>query len=56
MEIKVLTFEGCPSCNATLGLVQDVVDDLGLEVEVNHVQVPDESAAARLGFFGSPSV
>ncbi len=56
MEIRVLTFAGCPNCDATANLVREVVDELGLETAVNHVQVHDESEAVQLGFYGSPSV
>jgi hypothetical protein len=56
VEIRVLTFEGCPNCDATATLVQQVVSELGLDVTVDHVQVQDESDAEAKGFFGSPSV
>jgi hypothetical protein len=37
-------------------LVQQVVEELGLEVVIDQVQVRDQSEAAAQGFLGSPSV
>ena len=56
MKIRILTFEGCPNCEAAVSLVHEVLDELGIEIAVDHVQVHSESEAVENHFFGSPSV
>ena len=56
MEIRVLSFEGCPHFEATIILVGTVLRELGLQNQVNHVQIKDEAEAAEYHFLGSPAV
>ena len=56
MIIRVLTFEGCPSCEATRRLVEDTVNELHLQADIDLVQVDGEDEAQREGFLGSPTI
>ena len=56
MVIRVLTFEGCPSCEATRRLVEETVKELQIKAEIDPVQVDGEDEARRQGFLGSPTV
>ena len=56
MTIEVLHWEGCPSLDETLGLLDSVLRERGLdaEIHVRHVATQEEADAA--GFHGSPTV
>ena len=56
MKIEILTFEGCPNAQAARELVERVIADVGTDVELAHVTVPDPDAAERLRFLGSPTI
>lgn len=56
MRIDILYFDGCPNHLPTMELVRDVVQSLGLDAIVREVEVRDAEEAARLRFFGSPTV
>ena len=56
MHIQVLYFEGCPNHASTVALVRDVITDLGLEAEIEEIEVTQPDDAERLRFFGSPTV
>ncbi len=56
MVIRVMTFEGCPNCEATRDLVEETVRELRLEVEIEAIQVSTEEEARHYGFLGSPTV
>jgi glutaredoxin len=56
MVIRVLTFEGCPHCEAATKLVEETVKDLRLEAHIESIQVKSESDARRYHFLGSPSI
>ncbi len=56
MVIRVLTFEGCPNCEATIRLVEETVNELHLEAQIEAVRVEEEDAAKKYGFLGSPSI
>ena len=56
MQIDILYFDGCPNYLPTAELVRDVVHSLGLDVTIREVEVHDAGEAARLRFFGSPTV
>jgi hypothetical protein len=55
-RVEILYFEGCPNHEATRALVERVAADLGVEPEIDAVQVLDAVAAAQLRFLGSPTV
>lgn len=56
MRIDILYFDGCPNHLPTTELVRDVVQTLGVDATIREVEVRDAEEAARLRFFGSPTV
>jgi glutaredoxin len=56
MVIRVLSFEGCPHCEAATDLVEKTVRDLHLKADIEAIQVKNESEARRYRFLGSPSI
>jgi hypothetical protein len=55
-RVEILYFDGCPNHEAARGLVERVARELHVEPQIDVVQVPDATAAARLQFLGSPTV
>jgi hypothetical protein len=56
MKIEILYFEGCPNHEVANKRVRDVLNDLGIEAEVVHINVKDEATAEEVRFPGSPTV
>jgi hypothetical protein len=56
MTIQVLYFEGCPNHAPTVALVKQVVATLGMEVQIEEVEVASPEEAVFKRFLGSPSV
>jgi glutaredoxin len=56
MVIRVLTFEGCPNCEATRRLVEETANELHLQAEIDSIQIDGEDEARRQGFLGSPTI
>lgn len=54
--VEILYFDGCPNHEATRAMVERVSGELGLEPQLLLVEVPDQDAAGRLRFLGSPTV
>jgi hypothetical protein len=54
--VEVLTFAGCPNGPAALRLVEQLSSELRLDPEIRLVDVPDQEAAVRAGFLGSPTI
>lgn len=54
--VEVLAFAGCPNAEAARTLVADIVGELGADVLVELVDVPDAETATRVGFLGSPTI
>jgi hypothetical protein len=54
--VEILWFDGCPNYRATIALVERVSRKLALEPEIRLVNVPDQEAARRLRFLGSPTI
>ena len=56
MHVELLYWAGCPSHAEALGLLHEVLADLGLPpvVELHEVTSPEE--AERLAFPGSPTI
>ena len=52
----MLTFAGCPNCEATKDLVEKTAGDLHLRAVIESVQVTTEEAAKRYRFLGSPTI
>lgn len=55
-QIDILFFDGCPNHHPTTELVRDVVQTLGVDATIREVEVRDAAEAARMRFFGSPTV
>jgi hypothetical protein len=54
--IEVLYVEGCPNYRGTLGLVERVRADLGIDAELRTTLIGDQGAADQARFPGSPTV
>src|SRR5581483_7891504 len=54
--VEILYFDGCPNHESALALVERIDRELGTGAEVRLVNVPDQEAAARLCFLGSPTI
>jgi hypothetical protein len=55
-HVEILYLDGCPNNEAVRALVEGVAAELGVEPQIDLVDVPDADAAARLRFLGSPTV
>jgi len=56
MRVQLLYFDDCPNYDATVELIAEVADGLGISVDVEQVRIESTEAAVRHGFIGSPSV
>jgi hypothetical protein len=56
MRIRVLYFEGCPHHAPALERVRRVAADLGVEADIEDVEIRNTSEAKDLRFLGSPTV
>jgi hypothetical protein len=56
MKIEILYFEGCPNHEVAEKRVRDVLNDLGIEAELVHINVKDETTAEEVRFPGSPTI
>jgi hypothetical protein len=54
--VEILYFDGCPNHRPAIALVERVSRELGIEADVQLVHVPDQQAAQRLCFLGSPTI
>jgi hypothetical protein len=54
--VEVLYVEGCPNYRGTLGLVERVRAELGIDAELRTTLIVDQVAAERARFPGSPTV
>ena len=54
--VEILYFEGCPNHHPAIELVERISRELGIAPDVRLVNVPDEQAAQRLRFLGSPTI
>ena len=55
-RVEILYFEGCPNHEPARALVERIAADLGVQPELELVEVVDVKAAKRLRFLGSPTV
>ena len=55
-RVEILYFDGCPNHEQARELVEQVAAELGLQPEIELVEVADPDTATRLRFLGSPSV
>lgn len=56
MKIKVLYFEGCPNHRPTLERVKQIIDRLGVTVDVGEVELTQNDDPVAMKFIGSPTV
>ena len=56
MKIELLYFSGCPHHRQTRELIDSTLCELGLDAEVEEIDVRDHGEAQRHRFLGSPSV
>ncbi|HZQ02865.1 MAG TPA: hypothetical protein VFA88_02470 [Gaiellaceae bacterium] len=54
--MEILYFDGCPNHQPAVALVERVSRELGIEPNLRLVNVPDQEAARRLRFLGSPTI
>ncbi len=54
--VEILSFDGCPNHEQAVALVERIDRELGTGVELRLVNVPDQEAATRLRFLGSPTI
>ena len=56
MKIEVLYFDGCPNHEALLPRLRELLDHAQVASPVHLVDVPDDAAAQRERFLGSPTL
>ena len=56
ISIRLLTTVGCPSASPALAMLRKAIQDEGLGIDVEQVEVPDAEAARNERFLGSPSI
>ena len=56
MRIQLLWFEECPCHRDAEALVRDVLNEVGVDAEIERIEVPDEAAGDLVQFPGSPTV
>ena len=56
MRIEILYFDGCPNHELAGKRVRNVLNDMGVEAELVHINVKDEAAAQQARFPGSPTI
>ena len=54
--VEILSFAGCPNHLGAIELVERVSGEVGLDPEIRVLDVPDQDAAERLRFLGSPTI
>ena len=54
--VEILSFAGCPNHLGAIELVERVSGEVGLDPEIRVLDVPDQEAAQRLRFLGSPTI
>jgi hypothetical protein len=55
-RVEILYFDGCPNHEPARALVERLAGQLGVEPEIELVEVADPDTAAALRFLGSPTV
>ena len=54
--VEILYFDGCPNHHPAIALVERISRELGIDPQLRLVNVPDQQAAQRLRFLGSPTI
>ena len=55
-RVEVLSFVGCPNAEPALALVRRVSAELGIDADVETIEVENADQADDLRFLGSPSI
>ena len=55
-SVQILTVAGCPNRRDAVAFVEQAARELGVETELELVEVPDSESARRLRFLGSPTI
>ena len=55
-HVEILYIDGCPNSGPARELVERVAAEIGVQPEIELVEVDDAAAAAGLRFLGSPTV
>jgi hypothetical protein len=55
-RVEILYFDGCPNYEPARALVERLASQLGIEPEIDLLEVADPDAAVALRFLGSPTV
>jgi hypothetical protein len=56
LKVEVLYFDGCPTYESAVKVLERALSEEGLEVEVELVSVETDEEAERLRFPGSPTI
>ncbi len=56
VKVDILFWEGCPSYPKVIDRVKKVLEDLGLDYEIEFIRVESEEDAEKLKFPGSPTI
>ena len=56
MDVSLLYFDGCPNHDATLTLLNRLLEDAGWDGELELINIESQEQAEELGFRGSPTV
>ncbi len=56
MKIEFLYFEGCPSVQPSLNLLQKILQEAGVDSPVEMIAVESDAKAEALKFPGSPTI
>lgn len=56
VNIEFLWFADCPSHPDALRLLHEVLDELGVEANIDRIQVATDQEARELNFPGSPTI
>ena len=55
-RVEVLSFAGCPNAEPAVALVERVSIELGIDADVQRIEVKGSDLAEALRFLGSPSI
>ena len=56
MKVEVLYFKGCPTYEAAVSVLAQVLEQTGIDAEVELVCVETEADGQKLQFSGSPTI
>ena len=55
-HVEVLSFTGCPNAETAAALVERIIAELGIDTNVERIDVQDAEQATQLRFLGSPTI